>query len=158
MTAVLDPHFWVSLLRQRLDMKGNRLGRVWLVDDSDIDLFLLRRLMEITDFAGEIITYKVPAEALQTLTDAPTGSWPELIFLDLNMPVINGFQFLEKFNVMRSQRELGAETCRVVMVSSSTHPVDSSLARSFPFVTDFISKPLTRPQLQHLLRLLAAAS
>lgn len=158
MTAVLDPHFWVSLLRQRRDMEGNRFGRVWLVDDSDIDLFLLKRLIEITEFAGEIITYKVPTAALQTLTDVPPGLWPELIFLDLNMPVINGFQFLEKFNEMRSQRNVGAEACRVVMVSSSTHPVDSSLARSFPFVTDFISKPLTRPQLQHLLRLLAAAS
>jgi CheY-like chemotaxis protein len=133
-------------------MGGNRLQRVWIVDDSDIDLFLQKRLMELMQFATEIVMHKSPTVALQELASASPSHWPDLIFLDLNMPVVNGIQFLEQMSELRIK--LGEESCRVIMLTSSTNFQDSRAAKAFPFVTDFISKPLTQPVLQDLQRVL----
>jgi two-component system nitrate/nitrite response regulator NarL len=133
-------------------MVSNRLQRVWIVDDSDIDLFLQKRLMELTQFASEIVMHKSPVIALQELAASPPARWPDVIFLDLNMPVINGIQFLEQMQVLRLQ--VGEEACRVIMVTSSTNFQDCRSAKAFPFVTEFISKPLTQPLLVDLQRVL----
>lgn len=137
-------------------MGNGRLQRVWIVDDSDIDLFLQKRLMELTQFAAEVVMHKSPAVALQELDAAQPAQWPDLIFLDLNMPVINGIQFLERMGELRINR--GAEGCRVVMVTSSTNFQDAQAAKAFPFVAEFVSKPLTQPILQDLQRVLVSVS
>jgi two-component SAPR family response regulator len=137
-------------------MEGGKVPRVWVVDDCEIDLFLQKRLMELTHFASDITTFKSPAVALSELEAATPAKWPDLLFLDLNMPAINGFKFLEQ---MAAWRLLSSEDhCRVLMISSSTNIQDVRLARKFPFVIDFISKPLTQQMLQDLQKTFTSVS
>jgi len=137
-------------------MGGGKVPRVWIVDDCEIDLFLQRRLLELTHFASEITLHKSPSVALRELEEATPAHWPDLMFLDLNMPAINGFQFLEK---MAAWRLISThDHCRVIMLTSSTNFQDARDARKFPFVIDFISKPLTQPLVQDLHRVLTAVS
>lgn len=112
--------------------------------------------MELTHFAAEVVMHRSPTVALQELTSAQPERWPDLIFLDLNMPVINGIQFLEQMSALRLNR--GEVNCRVVMVTSSTNFQDVQAAKAFSFVAEFVSKPLTQPILLNLQQALTSVS
>ena len=68
-----------------------------LIDDSDIDLFIQRRFLEVYDFSNELLLYKSADEALNWLRNASHNQAPDIIFLDLNMPEVDGFSFLKNF-------------------------------------------------------------
>ena len=89
-----------------------------LIDDSDIDLFIQRRFLEVYDFSNELLLYKSADEALNWLKNATIDDAPEIIFLDLNMPEVDGFSFLKNFKDLpepiRSQSKI------VVLTSSNS--------------------------------------
>ncbi len=68
-----------------------------LIDDSDIDLFIQRRFLEVYNFSNELLLYKSADEALNWLKSASVEQAPDIIFLDLNMPEVDGFSFLKNF-------------------------------------------------------------
>lgn len=108
-----------------------------LIDDNEIDLFVQKRFIEINRFAGQVITFATPSEALDYFTRE--NELPEIIFLDLNMPVMDGFEFLEKYLALP---EKITRQSRVVVLTSSSSAADRERALRFPNVLDFVSKPL----------------
>jgi CheY-like chemotaxis protein len=72
---------------------------------------------------------------------------PQLIFLDLNMPVMGGWEFLDHFN---SPEFSEFNTIKVVVLSSTIDPEDLEKAKQYPMVIDFLSKPITRSMLEYL--------
>src|SRR3972149_741312 len=76
---------------------------VMLVDDNDIDNFVNRKTLELTHFAEHIIAFISPASALQFIATTKTDNTeaidrlPQIIFLDLNMPCMNGYEFVTEF-------------------------------------------------------------
>ena len=92
-----------------------------IIDDDPIFVFATKRLMEIAQFCEEIIVYKNGKEALDGLSERLQQALPlpELIFLDLNMPVLDGFQFLEQFSVWPQ-----AQSVSLYMITSSINPED----------------------------------
>ena len=108
-----------------------------LIDDNDIDLFVQKRFIEINRFAGQVITFRSPLEALTYL--GKDNELPEIIFLDLNMPVMDGFEFLERFVTLP---EGVTKYCQVVVLTSSSSSSDRDRALRFSNVIDFVSKPL----------------
>jgi CheY-like chemotaxis protein len=117
-----------------------------LIDDSDIDLFIQRRFLEVYNFSEKLITYNSADEALKNLQNPDTAA-PDLIFLDLNMPEIDGFGFLEKF---RELPESVRSRSQIVVLTSSNSRRDKEQSMSYPQVVQFITKPLKQTDIDSL--------
>lgn len=124
----------------------NQVDLALLVDDNDVDLFIQKRFIEIAGFAKSIKTYNSPYQAITYLqeSDSPT---PQIIFLDLNMPDMDGFGFLEKFIELPSRIH---EMVKVVILTSSSNQSDKKRAEAYTSVTNFLSKPLSLEALKNL--------
>ena len=107
--------------------------KVMLVDDQKMANFITRKLIEVTGFSTEVVDYTIPQKALLDLSNTN----PDLIFLDLNMPEVNGWQFLEVLTEKQNQTQ-------VVIVTSSTSKHDKEKAQKYAQVIDFLEKPLTK--------------
>lgn len=129
------------------------LDRILCVDDDPITLMLCKKVIIKSSFSNEIITAQNGEEALiyfNTIRHAHTKSneQPQLIFLDLNMPVMGGWEFLDHF----SSPEFSEfhTTVKVVVLSSTIDPEDLEKTKQYPIVIDFLSKPITRAMLDYL--------
>ena len=118
-----------------------------LIDDNDIDLFINKRLAEISEFANNIDTYNTAMGAYEAL--ARGNKIPDVIFLDINMPVMNGFGFLDKLGILPTETR---KRLKVVVLSSSTLQDEVMNAFDTNSVDEFISKPLTMNHLRNLER------
>jgi len=128
-----------------------KLGEVYIVDDDQIYTFLLAKQIGRMEFCDSIRVFGHGGEALdelQTYHDQP-DKLPDLILLDLNMPVCNGWQFLERFPSLSLQKSIPID-----IISSSISTAEHRKAASYPGVTHFYTKPVTQ---QTLSKILAAA-
>jgi CheY-like chemotaxis protein len=120
------------------------IKKLLCVDDDKITLTLIKLVVNKAAFAEEIITRMNGKEALDyygSLSENPsTAACPELIFLDLNMPVMSGWDFLEEFT--RNFYQQFKQT-KIVIVSSSTDPDEKARAKNYPMIIDFLSKPIS---------------
>jgi two-component system nitrate/nitrite response regulator NarL len=123
-------------------MTPESVDLVVLIDDSDIDLFVQRRFIELSGFAKRVLTFRSSREALNHLSDANLEDHPDLIFLDLNMPEIDGFSFLEQY----SKLVQGVPT-KIIILTSSSSALDRDRAATYGSVIGFLSKPLTEGNL-----------
>ncbi|MEN7549670.1 response regulator [Rapidithrix thailandica] len=122
------------------------LDLVMLVDDNDTDNFINKRIIELTGFASNIIiknSGKCALEYLQEHKDQPE-KLPSIIFLDINMPVVDGFVFLYEFDKFS---ETTKKNCRVVILSSSDNKRDIDKIVDNDYVLKFVTKPLTEEAL-----------
>jgi CheY-like chemotaxis protein len=112
-------------------------NKVMIIDDNEMDLLNSRISISESCFAHTVIVQKTAEDALAYL--AMSDDLPEVIFLDVNMPGLNGFDFLERFS------ELGISIrskCKVVMLSSSSSKEDRQHAAENIHVNKYIVKPL----------------
>lgn len=121
-----------------------------LVDDNPDDLFFHERVIRKNDAAGNIISKQGGVEALEYLKskhDHP-DTHPDLIFLDINMAGMNGWEFLEVYKTLDEKFR-----CKVVvvMLTTSENPDDKKRALSHTPKTDFRTKPLTKEMLDEVL-------
>jgi len=122
-----------------------------LIDDSDIDLFIQRRFLEVYDFSNELLLYKSADEALNWLKNASHTQAPDIIFLDLNMPEVDGFSFLKNFKDLPDPIR---SKSKIVVLTSSNSAKDRSQAFTFPNVIQFITKPLKQTDIEDLKKLI----
>jgi CheY-like chemotaxis protein len=121
---------------------------VLIVEDNPIDVFINTRVVEQSGLAKEVMAIQSAREALELLSKRSLNSeLPDIIFLDIRMPDIDGFEFLMEFSEL-PQRVL--ELCKIVMLSSTIDPLELEKARNSPFVLAFIPKPLTRDKIIEL--------
>ena len=115
-----------------------------LIDDNYIDNFVTRRILESGHFAEEIIVRQSPAEAIESLRDGSVR--PDVIFLDIRMPMMSGFEFLQEYDKLDED----AKRAKLFMLSSSLDPTDLKRSSENKYVTQFIHKPLTHKMLEEL--------
>jgi len=115
---------------------------IMLVDDSDTDNFISRRVLEISGFTKRIVIKDSGRSALEYLDanqNNPT-ELPELIFLDINMPIVDGFVFLYEFENMN---QTVRDRCKIIILSSSNNKRDIDRIIDNSYVIDFVTKPLS---------------
>lgn len=120
---------------------------VMLVDDNEIDNIINEKIIEANSFAEQILVFQTGQEALEYLESNQENAdkLPEIVFLDINMPIMDGFQFLEDFEKF-SEKVL--EKCKIIMLSSSISPKDIDRAASSKYVKKYLNKPLNARYLE----------
>jgi CheY-like chemotaxis protein len=122
---------------------------VLLVDDNEINNLLHERLIEMSDFGEQVVVQQSATEALDYLRSVANDPAliPEVIFLDIRMPVMDGFGFMEEFQKLPDS--ITGKT-KVILLSSTLDPEDNTKAKNYRHVIKMLLKPLTVEQLNAL--------
>ena len=129
-----------------------KLNCVLLIDDDEPTNFLNQLIIEKSGYAEQIKTAQSGEEALKYLShtsgDGSSSPCPDLIFLDINMPAMNGWEFLEQYKKLNEEHK---GRVMIVMLTTSLFPEDKLHAAEMPEVTGFENKPLTAEKLDRII-------
>src|SRR5215831_5875250 len=119
---------------------------VCLIDDDSMYLFLVKKLIEKQQVCDNILEFSKAADALSFLKEnaRDTDLLPDIILLDINMPEMNGWEFIKGYQQIKS---LISKSITIYMVSSSIDEEDRMRSQTLPEITDFMIKPLTADKL-----------
>ncbi|MGJ8658240.1 response regulator [Cellulophaga fucicola] len=125
-----------------------------IIDDDPIFVYGTKRIMNDVDFCEEIHVFENGLDAIEELNRLRVAKekLPKLIFLDLNMPIMNGWEFLDDFQKIPGHIREGVI---IYIISSSIDPRDIERVKTYDIVSDYILKPVTPKDLQNLLEELA---
>ncbi|MGO4904362.1 response regulator [Flavobacterium sp. W20_MBD1_R3] len=123
----------------------------YIIDDDKLTVKLMSILISKNNFCDEIETFHNPQVALDKLKHSFNTNeiLPDTILLDLNMPVIDGWQFLEEFLLLPIQKKI-----TIFIMTSSIDPNDIEKAKKYSVVKDYIDKPITAQKLNSLRELI----
>ncbi len=132
-------------------MRNPAQHTICLIDDDKIYQFTARKMLEATGMAGQIYSFYDGSEAINYFSGENTkdaANLPDVIFLDINMPIMNGWEFLEEYEKLCGNFP---KNILLYVVSSSVDDADIRRSRQFASVTDYIVKPISRIRYQELL-------
>jgi len=116
-----------------------------LIDDNYIDNFVTRRILESGDFAEKVVVIQSATEAIEILRSGEVR--PDVIFLDIRMPMMGGFEFLQEYDKLIIE---GKQSIKIFMLSSSLDPTDLKKSSNNKYITSFVHKPLTQKSLDDI--------
>ncbi len=118
-----------------------------LVDDDEHTNFLNRTIIKHAHFAEKVVAYTEASTALSYIEEEKNnGQLPDLIFLDINMPLMDGWDFIKKYGEIG----LNGNAPKVIMLTSSINPKDEKKAESIAEIDGFKSKPLSQDVLSEI--------
>jgi CheY-like chemotaxis protein len=124
-------------------------NKVFCIDDDNTTLTICKLVIAKSGFAREVITAMNGREGIGFF-EANAGNkeaLPDIVFLDLNMPVMNGWDFLEEYAARYAEK---LPDIKIVILSSTVNPEDFKKAARLSIVNDFISKPISVEALREL--------
>jgi len=124
---------------------SNRYKTCLLIDDNYIDNFVTRRILESSNFADQVIVSQSATEAIDSLRLGSVK--PDVIFLDIRMPLMGGFEFLQEYDKIEIENK---NRIKIFMLSSSLDPTDLKKSMNNKYITQFIHKPLTLKALDEI--------
>ncbi|WP_130734532.1 response regulator [Flavobacterium sp. J27] len=116
------------------------IKKILLIDDDQVTNFLNRKLIEQSNTPIEVKTVSSVMDAIVFLRENKSNWIPDVIFIDIFMPIKSGWDFLEEF---QQEFESQATTIKLYMLSSSREDEDITKAKDHFLVKDYITKPLT---------------
>ena len=125
-----------------------------IIDDDPIFVFGAKRMMELANFCNSFMVFKNGKEAINNLKPIMLkgDEIPEIILLDINMPIMDGWQFLDEFIQIESHKKI-----TIYIVSSSIDPADIERAKEYESVTNYVIKPITAETLKSILEEMSVA-
>ncbi len=130
-----------------------KYNNVLLIDDNELDNFINEKMVEAHFYAKKVYLSSNGKSALEFINNllisdgANNGTFPEVMFIDLNMPIMDGFEFIEHFKKINDQKLL---TCKIVILTSSINNSDKVKAKKIGNDIIFVNKPLTNQILDQL--------
>ncbi|SDX45670.1 response regulator [Flavobacterium degerlachei] len=115
---------------------------IWVIDDDPIYQILIDKIIKKAEVFSSFSSFKNGEEAINALNDSLKNmdSLPDLILLDINMPVMNGWEFMEAFALIKSLIE---KPISVYIVSSSIAVEDKNKSKTYPNILGYLSKPIS---------------
>lgn len=125
----------------------NKIANMWIIDDDPMASFYIKRLAELGELASIITIYDKAQWAVDYLLHHKKSMQhlPDVILLDIYMPELDGWGFLQEFQNIKSQLTKNID---IFIISSSGHPKDKNRAQGIPEVKAYLQKPLTKEQLR----------
>ncbi|SDK62799.1 Response regulator receiver domain-containing protein [Catalinimonas alkaloidigena] len=120
-----------------------------IIDDDPVYVYGIKKLMKLVDFCENMLVFKNGAEALKYLTPViqQNDTLPDIILLDINMPIMDGWQFLDEFIQIKPK----SRKITIYMVSSSVDPDEVAKAQRYSEVSDYVVKPVQEDSLRAIL-------
>ncbi|WP_378187133.1 response regulator [Aquimarina sp. W85] len=130
-------------------MKNKRLS-LCLVDDDIIHQFIIKKLVQQLHQQERLLIFSNGEEAINFIKSVANGvvQLPDLILLDLNMPIMDGWQFMDEFNNIAPKLK---KEIKIYVLSSSDNPDDIERAKEYERISDYLIKPINEHQLKELL-------
>ncbi len=124
------------------DAMGQRFGCVMVIDDSAVDLFIASHIINKANFSQRLLVYRTAPEALEYLNanQGDTHLLPDIIFLDIYMPIVDGFDFMDAYDKLSPTLK---GHCKVFMLSSTTDRAEVVQVLERENVQGFVEKPIT---------------
>jgi CheY-like chemotaxis protein len=133
-------------------MSAKKYKTVMLIDDNEIDNLINQKMIEAASITENIYTHTGAKSAIEFLRnmekmDVADKVLPDIIFLDIDMPLMDGFQFLDEFEKLMP---ITKKKCRIVMLTSSINPQDFSRSKKYSNVKLYLNKPLSHDSITKL--------
>ncbi|NVK28484.1 MAG: response regulator [Flavobacteriia bacterium] len=124
---------------------------IYIIDDDDIYVYGMRRIIKGLNPELNVEAFGNGQDALDQILRVleGDGSLPEVILLDINMPILDGWQFLEEYLQIQDHR---LKEIRIYMVSSSVDSSELSRAEGIPEIVEYVIKPMKKPKLQEIIQ------
>lgn len=136
----------------KLELEKSNSPRVMLVDDSDTDLFINETMIKYAQFSENVISFTSSTKALEYLkafvNDPDSIDVPDVIFLDINMPLMNGFEFIREYQLLPTTIK---DKCNIVLLSSTFNANDIQNGSDNAEVVGLIAKPLALEVLNEIM-------
>jgi len=132
---------------------GKKFYTVMLIDDNEIDNLINQKMIEAANITEHIFTHTGARSAIEFLKniekveDVAKKILPDVIFLDIDMPLMDGFQFLDEFDKLSESTK---SKCKIVMLTSSINPQDVNKSKEYSYVKKYINKPLSQENLEKI--------
>lgn len=124
-----------------------------LIDDNEIDNFINQKMIEGHNYAERILIHTSSKSALEYLQNLQRDKnldsdlIPNIIFLDINMPIMDGFQFVEEYSKLEDRTKKHG---KIVLLTTSVNPADEEKSKTIKYIIGFLNKPLTKKNLAEL--------
>ncbi|MCS7005425.1 MAG: response regulator [Cytophagales bacterium] len=134
-------------------MASKKYFAVMLIDDNEIDNLINQKMIAASQLCSNVYVHtgaKSAIEFLRNIEKLPEYALkilPDIIFLDIDMPLMDGFQFLDLFDKLKPETKA---KCKIVMLTSSINPQDINKSKNYQYVKKYINKPLTQQNISNL--------
>ena len=128
-------------------MNSRLKTRLYVIDDDRHFIYGVSKGLKIADYCSEVLFFDDPEDALEAIREkvGKEKELPDVIFLDINMPGLDGWEFLDELRIIQKET---AHKIKVYMVSSSVMESDMIKALSYPEVETYLTKPLSKEMLE----------